>query len=446
MANDFHLDDVLEELNSLPDFLHCTKESERWFCQIIANVRMKNCGREEMAFIFGIQLSVLSEALPSSVDPVFIGEMLSDVNFVPCGSGCIAEGCRSLAHLNRRKCTVCKDVTEDAGYALVIVDGCPGTEVEMGTTILIATKNLRLSVPPWEADGQGWPPLGLASPEAMAEAEAKLPCPTLPSSLDVLGPVPELPDHLQSLEAQSWLVSVVGRLVVHKGCGREELCHLFAWTSPTFAWGSAVLPSITEEHLGQMFDELKYLPQGLGCTMEGSNSYANLNGKSGRLARACCDGQEHAAVIGLEAEEMLIHRKNLRLTAFVGQLLPADVVPSPAVAPALAEGLSAPAPPAAQVADASASAVVALKASEPMPRESGGVSFAWLFGCCSSTTAMKPERMPMAAPVRAPAAPVAPANASTVADELGKLASLKAAGVLTDAEFDAAKARVLAAG
>lgn len=459
MAEDFHLEDVLEELNSLPDFLHRSKEAERWLCQVIANVRQKNCGREEIAFLFGFPVSALNEALPSSADPVLIGEMLTDINFVPAGAGCMAEGCRSLAHLNGRKCTVCKDVTEEAGYALVIVDGCPGTEVEMGTTILIATKNLRFSCPPWEADGQGWPPLGLASLEAMAEAEAKLPCPTLPSSQEVLGPTPEVPEHLQSPEALSWIATVVGRLVVYKGCGREELCHLLAWPTTTFAWGSAVLPSVTEEHVGQLLDELKYLPEGLGCTMEGSNSFAHLNGKSGFLVRPCCDGQEHAAISGLDAEEMLVHRKNLRLTALVGQVSP-TIVNAPTGAAAFAADLPISAPPAAQAEEISRSAVAALKAGEPMSsQESSGQasSFAWLFGCCASTTAMKPERMPMSnaggqpmVPVSAPAAvapvPFAPANASTVADELGKLAALKAGGVLTDAEFDAAKARVLAAG
>ncbi|PKH40935.1 Short C-terminal domain-containing protein [Nocardioides alpinus] len=53
------------------------------------------------------------------------------------------------------------------------------------------------------------------------------------------------------------------------------------------------------------------------------------------------------------------------------------------------------------------------------------------------------------APVAAPAAPppppvaAAPAGTDDLIDQLGKLADLKAAGVLDDAEFAAAKARLL---
>jgi hypothetical protein len=51
---------------------------------------------------------------------------------------------------------------------------------------------------------------------------------------------------------------------------------------------------------------------------------------------------------------------------------------------------------------------------------------------------------PAAAPAAATApAPAAPEPALSTADELGKLASLHAAGDLTDAEFSAAKARLL---
>ena len=49
-----------------------------------------------------------------------------------------------------------------------------------------------------------------------------------------------------------------------------------------------------------------------------------------------------------------------------------------------------------------------------------------------------------AAPPPAPAAEPAPAAGASLMDELSKLADLKAAGVLTDEEFAAAKAKLLA--
>ena len=49
-----------------------------------------------------------------------------------------------------------------------------------------------------------------------------------------------------------------------------------------------------------------------------------------------------------------------------------------------------------------------------------------------------------AAPAAAPAAPAAPAGGVDIVGEIQKLAALKDAGVLTDDEFAAAKARLLA--
>jgi hypothetical protein len=48
------------------------------------------------------------------------------------------------------------------------------------------------------------------------------------------------------------------------------------------------------------------------------------------------------------------------------------------------------------------------------------------------------------APAPAPAPAAAPAAGGDLMAELGKLADLKAAGVLTDEEFSAAKAKLLA--
>merc|ERR1719329_648485 len=112
MSRDFRIEDLLEEYSCLPEFLHGTKEAGKWLCEVIFSIRSKQCGREEIAWVLGIPFSALSEQLPSSADSGLIGSSLLDLGFLPCGAGCTVQGSRSVAYLNGRKCTLCKDLRD----------------------------------------------------------------------------------------------------------------------------------------------------------------------------------------------------------------------------------------------------------------------------------------------------------------------------------------------
>jgi len=317
MAEDFLLEDAIAEFRGLPDFLQTTKVAERWLCETVVRLRLKQCGREEVAWLLGVPVHTINEALPGSAAGSLIGEALSDLGFLPRGSGCIIQGCRSLAHLNGRRCALVQDLKDGATHAMVIVAG--GTEEELGAgdpsnTIGIARKNLELACSPDDIEStEGFPSMSLA-PEATPESPRRKPEDYLGQKRDA-----PLPEHLTGKPAMQWLASAAGRLAESKECGREEVAYLLGLAAKSLN-GAALSPSVAAEDVGQFLTELTFVPKRAECSVEGSNSRADLNGRKAHLLEECLDSQTHARIcVGELNEELQIHRKNLRLASLPGE-------------------------------------------------------------------------------------------------------------------------------
>lgn len=336
-----HLEDLVGELKSLPEFLQ-SKEAEIWLCKAVANIRLKQCGREEIAWLLGVQQSVLNEeVLPSSADESLLGASLLDIGFLPRGAGCKIHGCRSSDHLNGHKCVLRHDLTDGASHASVLVevpavtiaDGKP--QRKAGRPLMIARKNLEYSSLPTPKDGsiingQAGSELRRLSFEDDDDDEEfeDPPPPRLPGEL--LGEAWEdatvLPEHLRSQEALCWLAVVVGRLVDSKKCGREEISHLLGLPSASNCegfGGAAVPSSLTPGMYGMSLEDLGYVPASLRCIVENCNSRWDLNGNEAIVVDGCPDGRTHVMVDVLAIAEpsvLQIHRKNLRLIGPHGML------------------------------------------------------------------------------------------------------------------------------
>lgn len=309
---EFALEDVLQELTGVPDFLQ-GKEAERWLCGVMAHLRMKNCGREELAWLLNLPLESINEDIPSSGSKELLGFDLLSIGFLPRGAGCSIRDCRTLSFLNGRKCTLCRDCTDEASHAFVLVEGGPGEQFgqeDLGKPILIARKNLTYIVVPTEASQEGCPSLDLYSGEDQPEPEF--------GPLEFLGDqwfdnADERPSFL--MPAEAWLTRVVGNLVTSKGIGREELGYILSLPKKgsSQGFGGAVVPSsITPDCYDKMLEELGFIPSSLYCLVLNSNSYAHFNGRHCYLTEPCPEGATHAAV-NLDGEELRIHRKNLKL-------------------------------------------------------------------------------------------------------------------------------------
>lgn len=393
-VEEFYLEDVIAELSGLPEFLH-EKDAERWFGQVVSQLRLKNCGREELAWLFGLPLAVLNDALPSSAAEELIGTDLLSIGFLPRGSGCIFDGSTSKPFLNGRKCTICTTLVDSAAHVNMLMEGgigdTPGS-VDPSKTILLARKNLTFVQPPEEerppdvssmithapaGSSSGFPPLSLAGNQVEEEP-----------AWDARGLLGESwfdapskrPAFLRSPDAEQWLAALVGRLVTAKSVGREELHHFLGSldaTSQVFG-GSLVPPSLTEDSLNVMLDELGFIPATALCVVEGSNSFAHLNGRDGRLLECCPDGATHAKLQpNGEDAPLQIHRKNLRLLdTGLGQAAATQASVGAVAATPVPEQPAAQADAAGSVPDANAGAVI----SQSQSTEATGF-FGWLMGC-----------------------------------------------------------------
>jgi hypothetical protein len=104
--------------------------------------------------------------------------------------------------------------------------------------------------------------------------------------------------------------------VESKSCGREEIGHLLNFPAESFSQGfggPAVPASLPPESAGSSFEAIGFVPQGTACNVEGCNTNAHLNGKVGILSVPCLDGQEYAKVNLGDLGDLQLHRKNLRL-------------------------------------------------------------------------------------------------------------------------------------
>lgn len=497
MSDDFKMDDLLEEFSCLPDYLHETKEASTWLCQVVKRIRLKQCGREEIAWMLGFPDKALSERLPSSADAGIVGCSLLDVGFLPRGAGCMIQGSKSAAYLNGRKCTLAKDLKDGIDqHALVIVEGGTGEErsdsqEDLRKTIMLARKNLEFASPPDMVEDDGFPSLSLA-PEEEKDGETHwAPSTTLG---EVWHEPSTLPPYLQSADALIWLTGVVGRLVQSKACGREELAHLLdvnASSGEGFG-GPDVPKSLTSEHYGSLLDSLGFVPEGSPCQVEGCRSQAHLNSKVGKLCKACPEGQEYATVELDVVGQLQLHRKNLRFLgaqngaeagAGAGTENAAQSVAEPSAAPGAAQ-TAAPAgntlaPSSAAEGAAGDVGVLPSRRAEPEKQEaekdSSGDAWSWwpfnIF-CCggpNTRTCCNGGRAPALAVIQddfenprtadsdvvhgelhpsfgPPRAQAPETGGSSIAGDLHEIVQLKVAGNLTESEFQLVKSRLLGAG
>lgn len=201
--------------------------------------------------------------------------------------------------------------------------------------MMIARKNLEFARCPSEDNTAGWPPLSLAAIQEDVPVDF--------NSREMMGEEwvnkpTQRPEFLRSDAGEKWIAQIVGRLVNSKSAGREELAYLLDFKGSSGGFGGAgIKASITDEDYNQLLEDLYFVPPGLRCVVEGSNSYAHLNGRSGPLVESVPDGVQHCLInLGQEEGEMRIHRKNLRL------LNPS--APPPAAPVAAAPAAAAPAP------------------------------------------------------------------------------------------------------
>jgi len=130
-----------------------------------------------------------------------------------------------------------------------------------------------------------------------------------------------LPPCLLGQQATDWLTQVVWRLVGSKACCLEEVEYLleFPLGGPDVAatassHGIVLAPAVAETDYGACLQDLRFVPQGVVCLVEGSNSRRDLNGSQCCLLEICPDGQKHARVSMLETgDELQINRRKLRL-------------------------------------------------------------------------------------------------------------------------------------
>jgi len=78
--------------------------------------------------------------------------------------------------------------------------------------------------------------------------------------------------------------------------------------------GIVLAPAVALADYGAYLQDLRFVPQGVVCVVEGSNSRRDLNGNQCSLLEVCPDGQKHARISMLETgNELQINRRNLRL-------------------------------------------------------------------------------------------------------------------------------------
>lgn len=214
-----------------------------------------------------------------------------------------------------------------------------------------------------------------------------MPSEELPSPSQILGS--SLP--VKGEEAAQWLCAVVMRLLV-KGCGKEEIGFILSLPAKgqEASFGNSNMPSsITADQLGQLLQDLSFCPPGAECRVEGAKSSGKLNGLQGVLTEACPGHASHAKLQLPGEGEVLIHRKNLRLISYAG--LCTDGKKEVNVHTAGTAGLCS-----------------------------------W---CCSLSVAPKTSKIDAS---------------EKLTGELHRLADLKAGGLLSEDEFQAAKAKLLA--
>jgi len=485
--------DMVQEMNGLPDFLQ-SLAAEKWLCEAAAQLRYKGCGIEEIAWILGIPVKVLNDALPSSASPEFVGTNLLDLGFLPRGAGCMIANSRSAAYLNGRKCTLVMDCADGVEHAHVLVEGGPGEEMgqeDAAKPIMIARKNLTFAAEPAKTGMDGWPSVNLVPSENdnyVVPEEFKL---------ELLGDV--VLGLFQSSEAELWLATVVAKIVQTKQTGQEELGYILGLPEPgsSAGFGGTKVPrTIVPENFGEMLEELGFVPKGSRCVVEGSRSCAHLNGRVCTLKEACLDSTMHAQIfLGPDEGQLQIHRKNLRLldpTTLKGVkdgnfLVPPTAGGSPAdtaacgtssctaggspadavlnrntvlanpqdggEAPAAVQATSArsvvdtPATAPAAVVTAKTggetppAAVTTKIAAEPVAAKPSSI---WdFFFSCQSCTICKAEKIPTSTRASPRPAPAPVAATADIPAQLSQLNLLRQQGILSEEEFLQAKARVL---
>lgn len=219
----------------------------------------------------------------------------------------------------------------------------------------------------------------------------------LPPASQVFGSMP-LP--LKGREAEQWLCGAVVRLMV-KGCGKEEIGFILSLPAKgrEASFGTSSMPSsIAAEQIGMLLQDLSFCPSGAECRVEGAKSTGNsLNGLQGVLKESCPSYTSHAKLQLPGEGEVLIHRKNLRLMCY-GTWSPSKKVDVPTAA---------------------------------VPEGSTGGLCSW-FGCCSLSVAPKTSNV------------VSCSKTADLTGEIRQLADMKAQGLLSEEEFHAAKAKLLA--
>jgi len=380
----FHTRDVIAELSKLPGFL---ASNERWLASVVAQLALKGCGYQELGGC-GYQeiaylLSLPVETLNEDLPSSFpeVGTSVLQLDFLPLGAVCRIQGSVSSAELNGKRCTVCRHLRSHESHALVEVEGD-----EDAGTVLLARKNLFFDS------------IGNTSAQ-VSVSEEELPAPGQLFSRDAIRPLQD--------EAERWLCGVVVRLLL-KSCGKEEIGFILSLPAKgeETSFGTSSMPSsIGQEHMGMLLQDLSFCPSGAECCVEGSKSTGNtLNGLQGVLMEACPGHASHAKMRLPGEGEVLIHRKNLRLVAYATFRQQAEKESKVA-------GETAPSP---------------------------GLC-SW-FGCCTLSKASKTTN----AMVTHASVGGYSKTEATLTGELRRLADMKADGLLSDNEFHAAKAKLLA--
>lgn len=153
---------------------------------------------------------------------------------------------------------------------------------------------------------------------------------------------------------------------------------------------------MSSESYNVMLDELGFIAGNSQCVVEGSKSFAHLNGHVGNLLECCPDGATHARILLGEAGELQIHRKNLLLgpghtQAAQPPAQAADAGGNMTTAPCVVQPMSPP--------DLQGNLYVR---AEDQNNDDGSTGlFAWLFGCGLCAKPM-PARVTIQPPSQAP--------------------------------------------
>lgn len=342
-------DGIVQFDRTVPAFLQETPEASAWFEAFAQRLRNMRCEREEIAWVLGVRQHHISEAVPSSCDAeAFRHLLLSQMTFVPQGSGCIIKDLSGKPYLNGRRATICRDLQVNCPHAVLLVEGGIKEKSDAGDrskTVMIARTNLQFAAPAKECTmANGFPSLHVLTMSKIAALDKAGADASRPSAKykpqELLGSnLPKAwPKFLQDPPAQQWLAGVVGRLVDSRHCCHDELVFLLgaplaaaaareAASSSTGLGGPHLRSWPASEQVGNMLDSLDFVPT-YAVVMVQDSEREELNGRLGEVREPCPPGQLEVRLgMAHDSEDVRLPRKHLRLLPGPGSALNLGFVP-----------------------------------------------------------------------------------------------------------------------